>query len=161
TDASDAHVGTRRNGARAERGSPEGAKAGAASASDEPDASKSRGTVRDDTGAPVGDALVTITAPAPAAEQRVRTDAEGRFAFQYVPAGRVTVGCAPGQPATNLDTAFVPVERAVDFDGRSLDLVVSRGNVVRGTVVGPDGRGVSADVEALLLTPSPKLVGVF
>jgi RNA polymerase sigma-70 factor (ECF subfamily) len=89
-----------------------------------------RGVVRGPDGAPVAGATVGVTPPGGGSVTTVKTDGEGRFAFEEVPVdGRVSV-TAPG---------FLDLDRAHRDDGRPLELTLAVGRVltVRGRV-GPD-----------------------
>lgn len=103
------------------------------------------GTVTDPGGAPVADAAVSlyVAPPEGATEKvshhlRIRTDADGRFAFTAVPAGRITTIQAAAEgflPKRDRVTGEASPEHMITAGATTtLSIVLERGGVVTGRV---------------------------
>jgi len=92
------------------------------------------GVVVDRGDAPVAQATVTVSRlDRSLAERAVQTDDSGRFTFDAVPPGALTLSArAPG---------FAPAERAVSAPASAQKLVLKRGGELGGTVFDAQGRG--------------------
>lgn len=102
--------------------------------------------IADDSGRPVGHALVTVRGIAPAFAEIASTGVDGRFTFTGLPAGDVTITATK----TTYLTAYVgahdpirgPAAPVTLKAGAPLDLTLRliRGAVIAGVVTGPTGR---------------------
>lgn len=89
--------------------------------------------------------------------QSARTDTNGRFVFDDVPAGAWSVGVAPQGPeveaAERLSTVTTPIQ--VDTLDVDVHLVAHRGLTLEGTVVGPDDEPL-ADMAVTARSAAPR-----
>jgi protocatechuate 3,4-dioxygenase beta subunit len=77
------------------------------------------------------------------AETAVTTDADGRYRFDGLPAGKITLSAS--------HTDFLEVSRQIELENEaSADLTLSLGSSIAGTVVGKDGRTGVPGAQVLL-----------
>ncbi|MFN0244440.1 MAG: carboxypeptidase regulatory-like domain-containing protein [Planctomycetota bacterium] len=81
------------------------------------------------------------------------TDADGRFAFEQIPAGAWWIGVAPTRGAEEMIALPEPIDVALDDRTRSVDLRLERGFFISGRVLDPfgepvDQRMIEADSES-------------
>ena len=128
-----------------------------------------RVTTDDANGAPVRRAIVTLSGTGATASVQIATDADGRFAFPDLPAGRYTLTAEkPGFVKTFYGSALpgrgptAAIALGAGERQSSIAIALVRGAVIAGTVVDENGAPLSGAVvrvmQPLMLNGERKLV---
>jgi hypothetical protein len=115
------------------------------------------GTVVDEQGAAIGDAIVNLY-PEDADERRIQVQAAagGIFEAHGLPAGKFRLHA----DAAHLESELVDVTVGEDEAEKHVDLVVRPINALRGRVTSASGALAGADIHAFPLMPVPSVRGV-